>query len=329
MMEARKTIVIIIFILLCMVPIFISVMDFFQHNLSKHPRSQNESTIKENKSKFKNADYYLIKGNNPFLHLNASNIIIDNIKKVVSFLSPQGKVYTKSQEPVYYQGNEGFYKTNNGELSLKEKVKIKTDNSQLMSDQVFYETSKDQFTSTGNVKTQSFSKTNNDKIFIDSEKVTSWPQTKRAHYQGKVTGLIKRKRKYEESVYFDSDNLHLDYNLAKILLNGNVSIKKQGIRASSQRGEIFLENYNKKLKYYVLYDDVKVMEKVKAEGNRILDRRAYAEKLEGIISEELIILTGYPKVFQNDDLIKGNKIILRENNEVVEVDDASANFYIE
>jgi len=72
----------------------------------------------------------------------------------------------------------------------------------------------------------------------------------------------------------------------------------------------------------VLYDDVKVVERVETE-RATFERKAFSEKLEGISSEEMVILTGYPKVYQLDDFIKGNKIILRENNEVVEVDDAN------
>lgn len=46
------------------------------------------------------------------------------------------------------------------------------------------------------------------------------------------------------------------------------------------------------------------------------------------MSENKIILTGYPKVYQLKDVIKGNRIILREDNEVVEVDDANTNFIL-
>src|SRR5690606_7602443 len=112
---------------------------------------------------------------------------------------------------------------------------------------------------------------------------------------------------------------------------GNVELRKQEVTAQSKRGEIFLENYNKKLKYYVLYDDVKVSEKVKVpspSGPRSYVRRALSEKLEGIVAEDKVILTGYPRVFQEKDVIKGNRIILRENNEVVEVDDANTNFIL-
>ena len=124
------------------------------------------------------------------------------------------------------------------------------------------------------------------------------------------------------------NKMKMDIVKSLVNLEGDVFLIKQQLKANSRRGEIFLENYNKKLKYFVLYDDVKVVEKVMLEGinSSSFDRRAFSEKLEGMMSEGRIILTGYPKVFQQGDVIKGNRITLRENNEVVEVDDANTNF---
>ncbi|MCK5883362.1 MAG: hypothetical protein KAG61_06720, partial [Bacteriovoracaceae bacterium] len=87
-------------------------------------------------------------------------------------------------------------------------------------------------------------------------------------------------------------------------------------------------NYNKKLKYFSLRSDVKVRERVVTTDGKVIIRRAYAEDLEGLMKESMIILTGYPKVYQESDVIRGNKIILHEDNSVIEVDDASSNFRV-
>jgi lipopolysaccharide export system protein LptA len=121
--------------------------------------------------------------------------------------------------------------------------------------------------------------------------------------------------------------MYLDLNIGKIDLLEKVRLKKQQLKARSRRGEVYLENFNKKLKYFVLFDDVKVTEKVMLDGSSF-ERKAFAETLEGFTAEEKIVLTGYPKVFQMRDTIKGNKIVLRENNEVIEVDDANTNFQL-
>jgi len=111
-------------------------------------------------------------------------------------------------------------------------------------------------------------------------------------------------------------------------MQGNVSFKKDNLDAQANRGEVFLENYNKRLKYYALYDDVRLQESLINNGNP-MTRKAIAEKLEGITGEKKIILTGYPKVFQGRDVIKGNRIIIRENIETVEVDDANSSITLD
>ena len=57
-----------------------------------------------------------------------------------------------------------------------------------------------------------------------------------------------------------------------VSLNDKVTLKKQPFMATSHRGEIYLENYNKKLKYFVLNDDVKLEEKVVLGGHPTLGR---------------------------------------------------------
>ena len=70
---------------------------------------------------------------------------------------------------------------------------------------------------------------------------------------------------------------------------------------------------------------MKLREKVIVKGTR-LERKAFAEKLEGVMSEDRIILTGFPRVLQGGDVIKGSRITLIENNELVEAEDANTNF---
>ena len=101
-------------------------------------------------------------------------------------------------------------------------------------------------------------------------------------------------------------------------------MKYRNFEGKAQRGNIFLENYNKDLSYFVLNDDVKVIENFKMKGKKVT-RKAFSEKLEGFPKKSLIILTGYPKVLQGQDAIVGNKIILRWNNEVLEIIDANSN----
>ena len=63
------------------------------------------------------------------------------------------------------------------------------------------------------------------------------------------------------------------------------------------------------------------------DGQKEFIRKALSERLEGVTSEEILVLTGYPKVYQMKDVIRGNRIILRRDSELVEVEDANSVFY--
>jgi lipopolysaccharide export system protein LptA len=54
----------------------------------------------------------------------------------------------------------------------------------------------------------------------------------------------------------------------------------------------------------------------------VIERKAFAERLEGFGREEKMILSGAPRVEQGNDVIKGYRITVRENTDLIEVDDA-------
>ncbi len=90
-----------------------------------------------------------------------------------------------------------------------------------------------------------------------------------------------------------------------INLSDNVYLERNNYNLRAQRADIYLENFNKKLKYYVLYDDIKLVEELTLPNGTKQTRKAYSEKLEGYMSQGKIVLTGAPSVEQGDDLIKG------------------------
>jgi lipopolysaccharide transport protein LptA len=181
---------------------------------------------------------------------------------------------------------------------------------------------------TGNVKTNSLDAKTKDQLSITSDFAVYRPEQEFFEYQKNVRGLVQRARQYEENVTFKTDLLTLSGPESLVEMKGNVAFKKGNLDASSNKGTVFLENYNKKLKYYSLSDDVRLQETLTMDGKPLV-RKAFAEKLEGFISEKRVVLTGLPKVFQGRDVIKGNRIIIRENIETVEVDDANTNITLE
>ena len=58
------------------------------------------------------------------------------------------------------------------------------------------------------------------------------------------------------------------------------------------------------------------------------NRKAYAERLEGLGREEKMVLTGAPRVEMGKDVIKGYRITIRENVDLIEVDDAMSDVQV-
>src|SRR5690606_20122020 len=96
---------------------------------------------------------------------------------------------------------------------------------------------------------------------------------------------------------------------------------------SGRKAELFFQNYNKSLKYFVINDDVKVTETLNTPQG-VVQRRSFSESLEGFGSEKKMILSGAPRVEQGKDVIKGYRITIRENAELIEVDDAMSDVQV-
>lgn len=288
---------------------------------AERPKSMQESY-------FKKVLYHVNNEKGPLFMLDASELTSNNTINKTFFFDPRGFVFTSRGTRVEYSGKKGVYDQNSEILNLEQETSLKTDTTDAVAEKMVYEVGENRVQMIDNVKTKTFYVEEGDWIYLDADQAFFWTEEKRSKYAGNVVGKIKRKRVYEDSMEFKSNELYLNMDALKADLYRDVWIKKQQLTATSRRGEIFLENYNKKLKYFALYDDVKVVEKVMLDG-KFTNRKAFSEKLEGIPSEGKIILTGYPKVYQLNDVIKGNMIVLRENTEVVEVDDANTKFNVE
>jgi lipopolysaccharide export system protein LptA len=328
MFEKKHTVTVLTFLVLSTTLISFSFSGEWDGGVYRQGSMEQERRVNSEDSYLKSVEYFVLKENKPLFALNSDDLTLNSSKEKSFFINPKGLVYTDGGQKVNYEGLTGVFDQKTETLILVRNVVLKTQDTEAVSNKMIYQAKNDRVHLTGEVKTKTFHAPEGDWIYIDSEEAYFWPQSRRSKYLGQVKGLIKRKKVYEDSMNFESSELYLDMTIHKADLTHDVVIKKQNLTATSRRGEIFLENYNKKLKYFALYDDVKVIEKVMLDG-KFIRRKAFSEKLEGLPSEEKIILTGYPKVYQLSDVIKGNRIVLRENTEVVEVDDANSNFKVE
>ena len=332
-MKSRQYAIIIFFVI---ITVGVSIYSYFGHYDNSNPTAA-AAVVEKNdnidESYFKIVDYYIVDKGKPFLRLESSELTLSKQNTEVVGFNPDGVIYRRDdngveEDPIYFTSKNSRVFTQNKELFLQNDVDIKVANSNLKSDSVTIFNNGRHLEADGNVRTQSYDPKTNDQILVTSNFALYRPKEQFFEYKRNVKGIIKRKRQYEESVSFSTDLMTLEGLKSEVEMKGNVTLKKGNLDAASNQGTVFLENYNKRLKYYSLSDDVRLQESIIVGGKPII-RKAFAEKLEGLISEKKVILTGLPKVFQEKDVIKGNRITIRENIETVEVDDANTNITLE
>lgn len=328
MLAVKQTILFIAFLIISSALVIFSFTRKWDGGVYKNVDSEKGAQETMDESYFKDVDYFVLKEFKPQMTLKAEELTLNSTAGKTFFFKPKGYVFSARGEKINYKGERGIYNQDAQVLVLEKDVLVTMPDTEATSDKMTYVVTKDRVHMEGTVRTKTYYVDEGDWIYLNGDEAYFWTEARRSKYIGNVNGQIKRKRVYEDSLYFESNELYLNMNELKADLTHDVLMKKQNLTATSRRGEIFLENYNKKLKYFVLYDDVKVVEKVMLDG-KFIDRKAFSEKLEGLPSESKIILTGYPKVYQLNDVIKGNQIVLRENTEVVEVDDANTKFKVE
>ena len=333
-MKFRQYSILIFFFLICAGLSLMSFMGHLDEFGTEHnvPESPNKSAQVE-ESFFKNVTYYSVDGNHPFLELKATELSLSSTNGTVVSFNPVGTVYRYEKdnsplEPIYFSSQKSRAFLKKKELFLDNDVEVKNSATILNSQNMSILKGGELIYAYNNVKTVSTVEKTSDQLLITSKSATYRPKEQIFEYRDSINGKITRKRKYEENVEFKTDLLTLNVLESHIEMKGNVSFTKDNLDAQASRGEVFLENYNKRLKYYALYDDVRLQERLVHSGKPLM-RKAFSEKLEGLISDKKILLTGLPKVFQEKDVIKGNRIIIRENVETVEVDDANTNITLD
>jgi lipopolysaccharide export system protein LptA len=132
---------------------------------------------------------------------------------------------------------------------------------------------------------------------------------------------LQRKKKYEGAMTFSSHELQVEGHQSLVQLQGEVNLKRQSYLITAGKGDIYLENFNKSLKYFVFNDDVKVTETIQTPQGTSY-RKAFSERLEGFGREEKMVLSGAPRVEHGKDMVKGYRITIREKMDLIEVDDA-------
>ncbi len=239
-----------------------------------------------------------------------------------TFTHPRGVYnYQQDKDSLRYEGLKGVYRAKKSHLLLEGEVKLASSDSEYYADKFDYFIQKDFIVGEGNVKFKGEDLKSKDSIFIESQHMTAHPKQKKGTFTENVKGFFQRRRKFEGKTDFSTQLLQLEGIESLAHLEGDVYLKRDSYVITAGNGDIYLENFNKSLKYFVLNDDVKVTESIMTPKG-LVTRKAFSERLEGFGKEEKMILSGAPRVETGSDVIKGYKITIRENVDLVEVDDA-------
>lgn len=275
----------------------------------------------------KTLEYFSLKDGIPQMSLAAESMQSQG-DSLAEFFYPKGVYnYQQKKESIKYKAERGTYQKNKDLLFLERSVEISSSDSQYYADQIDYYISKDFVIGAGNVKFIGEDLQSKDMIQVESNRMNAWPGQKIAHFTGDVRGTMTRAKKYEGKMDFRSHQLNMDGINSLAHLEGDVWLKRGTQQVTSGKADIYMENYNKELKYFVLNDDVKVTEKLSTPDG-ITERKAFAERLEGFGREQKMVLSGAPRVEQGADVIKGYRITIRENVDLVEVDDAMSDMKV-
>lgn len=327
MFHFRHTLFILLFIATCLGILVYSYTANFRDSI--WDQLQDKSSVKSKViSTFTHAKLYSSQAGKPSLFLDSDILSIDHDQDKVFFQLPVGHSFDRQGEKIFYRGALGHLNINTSELGLEEDVQLNSSKSKISSDKLLYNIKTTDLLGTGNVRGDFYVPKTSDHLIISGDRLESITSTQKGRFIGHVKGKVERQRKYEEGVDFSSNSLDFDVLAGRAILLGEVNLIKENLHATARQGELLLENYNKKLKYFSLFSDVLVKEKVVDKNGRVLHRRALSESLEWFVRDGLIVLSENPRVYQETDTIRGNKIILRENNSVIEVDDANSNFKV-
>lgn len=272
-------------------------------------------------------DYFHLKSGIPQMSLSAVKMRSQGEEKA-DFDMPTG-VYNlqDKNKTVFYRGEFGSYKKKNELLTLTGDVEVTTEESKYYADKIRYFFKKDLILGKGNVKFEGDDLKSKDHVTIHSDTMRAHPEAQTSKFSGNVSGVMERKKKYEGKMTFSSRELHLDGNTSLAHLEGDVVLIREGYKLTAGKGDIYLENFNKSLKYFVMNDDVKMTEKIQTKEG-LQERRAFSERLEGFGKEQKMVLSGAPRVETGPDVIRGYRITVRENVDLMEVDDAMSDMQV-
>ena len=272
-------------------------------------------------------NYFHLKDETPQMSLAAESMRSQG-EEIAEFETPKGVYnFEEKNKTIKYSAENGIYRKKIEVLTLSGDVRVTTQEAVYTANNLKYFFNKDLIIGAGNVQFEGEDLKSKDQVTVTSETMRANPEAQLTTFKGNVKGSMQRKKKYEGKLNFASQELQLDGNKSLAHLEGNVRMKRDSYDITAGKADLYLENFNKSLKYFVLNDDVKVTEKLQT-NEGIQERKAFSERLEGFGREQKMVLSGAPRVEMGKDVIKGYRITIRENVDLIEVDDAMSDVQV-
>lgn len=289
--------------------------------------SKNAAPLTPESTQVQGLEYFNLRDGSPLLSLKAEEMTSLG-EESAEFTAPHGIYYYKNQKSsLKYRGLQAFYHKKDGALKLLGDVELIDDQGIYRGQDLTYFFEKDLVMGVDGIRFNGTDVKTGDDFDITSQKVQAHPKQATSLFTGNVSGNITPKKKYQAPLKFDAEYFKLDKFASRADLWGGVRLNRGPYLISGRKAELFFQNYNKSLKYFVINDDVKVTETLNTPQG-VVQRRSFSESLEGFGSEKKMILSGAPRVEQGKDVIKGYRITIRENAELIEVDDAMSDVQV-
>lgn len=279
-------------------------------------------------SEMNELEYFHLKEGDPLLSLSADSMQSLG-EELVSFNRPRGTYSADvKKSALKYIAERAEYAKPRDQLKLLGNVIIEQEGSEYRGESLTYYAKKDQLYGRGGVAIKHLVPKSGQVIDMKANSLKARPKREWMELTGDVSGVVTPKFKHQAPMILKSQKLELLGPENQIRLFEEVFLHRGGMKVTARNGDIFLEQMNKKLKYFILNDDVKVTESLLDANGRPIERKAYAERLEGF-GQDKLVLSGAPRVVQGRDTIKGYRITMREKMEFIEVEDAMSDVQVE
>ena len=264
------------------------------------------------------------------LFLATDRLRLDLAKSRWQAAPAKGQIFRVMDDPIQYTAEEVSF-NEEGQIELRGAAALTTTDASLAAAQISYDQKKSFVQAMGDVQSWKIIPKTQDRLAMTAPVASGDLAQQDFSYAQGVKGEITFKRTYLAPVYFQAREVQFKRPQMLVQLQDQVELAHKNVKVTAWQGEIHLANYHEGGAYYTLGHNVHLVEKEVAEpkrkhrkGLKGLNRQAFAEQLEGWPREGKIILTGLPKLMQDNSLIKGRKVTLYQDRELVEVEDATS-----